>query len=61
MVTSIKLVEGDTLIVQEDYRSVYEKLFAVGWREPCEFITHDEDGAHPVTVNPSYIVNIRAH
>jgi hypothetical protein len=57
--TNIRLVEGDTVSVAEDYRTVYEKLLAVAWREPCEFTVADDEASHPVTVNPVYIVYFR--
>jgi hypothetical protein len=59
MPTLIKLIEGDALTVQEDYRAVYETLLAAGWREPCEFTEDDEDGPRPVTLNPSFVVFFR--
>jgi len=59
MPTYIKLVEGDALTVDEDYRNVYEKLLATGWREPCELVEQGDDGARPVTVNPAFVVFFR--
>jgi hypothetical protein len=59
MPTYIKLVEGDTLTVLEDYRAVYEKLLAVAWQQPCEFTEEGEHGERPLTLNPSYVVFFR--
>jgi hypothetical protein len=59
MATYIKLIEGDELTVREDYRDVYEKLLAAGWEEPCEF-TEKGDAPRQVTVNPVYVVFVRA-
>jgi len=60
MATEIKLIEGDSITVREDYRDVYEKLLAAGWQEPCEF-THEGTGEPTfVAVNPSYIIYLRS-
>jgi hypothetical protein len=59
MPTEIKLVEGETVTVDTDYRTVYNQLLATNWQEPCEFVQSGSD-PHPVTVNPTYIVYFRA-
>jgi hypothetical protein len=59
MPTYIKLIEGDALTVREEYRHVYEKLLAAGWKEPCEF-TEGAEEPRQVTVNPVYVVFVRA-
>jgi hypothetical protein len=63
MATFIKLADGDSVTVREDYRDVYEKLLAGAWQQPCEF-TSAEPGVgageiHRLTVNPAYIVFVR--
>jgi hypothetical protein len=58
MSTEIRLVEGESITVGDEYRNVYDKLLATGWREPCEFEDGD-DGERAVTVNPTYIVYFR--
>jgi hypothetical protein len=57
--TEIKLIENEVVTVAEDYRSVYDKLLAVAWQEPCEFM-ETADGSRRVTVNPTYVVYVRA-
>jgi hypothetical protein len=59
MPTEIKLVEGDTVTVTTDYRTVYAQLLGSGWQEPCEFLEAGNE-PHQVTVNPTYIVYFRA-
>jgi hypothetical protein len=59
MPTEIKMIESDSVTVADDYRAVYDKLLAAAWQEPCEFVEAG-DGGHRVTVNPTYIVYLRA-
>ncbi len=57
--TEIRLADGESLRVSEDYREVFERVFAAGWEKPCEFKQHGVDGEHPITINPAYIVYLR--
>jgi len=59
MSTEIRFIEGESIRVTEDYRETYERLFAGGWQQPCEFKQHHGNGESAITVNPSYIVYIR--
>jgi hypothetical protein len=59
MPTEIRLVDGETVRVTEDYREVYAKLLSANWQKPCEFIDHGIE-QHQVTVNPAYVVFFRA-
>jgi hypothetical protein len=57
--TEIKLAEGATVTVVEEYRDVYAKLLAANWQLPCEFVdTGDEH--HQITINPAFLVYFRA-
>jgi len=57
--TEIKLIEGESIRVSDEYREVYERLLATSWQSPCEFMQHHGDGTNPITVNPAYIVYLR--
>ncbi len=59
MSTEIRLVEGESIRVAEDYRDVYERLLAAGWHNPVEFRQRHGDGESPITVNPSFVVYLR--
>lgn len=59
MATEIKLAEGATVNVVEDYRDVYTKLLAANWQMPCEFIDTGSEH-HQITINPNYLVYFRA-
>ena len=56
MSTEIRFIEGESIRVSEEYREVYERLFAASWQKPCEFMQHHGDGENPITVTPTYIV-----
>jgi hypothetical protein len=51
MSTEIRLIEGESIRVGEEYREVYERLAAAGWQNPVEFKQHHGDGENPITVN----------
>jgi len=59
MATEIMLTEGEKLVVSDEYRDVYEKLLGAGWREPCEFIMAGAEH-RPVTINPVFVMYLRA-
>jgi len=59
MSTEIRLIEGESVTVTAEYRTVYETLLSAGWREPCEFLQAGRE-QHQVTLNPAYIVYFRA-
>jgi hypothetical protein len=59
MSTEIRLSEGESIRVSDEYRDVYERLLASGWQSPVEFTQHHGDGESPITVNPAYIVYLR--
>ncbi|MHB1836064.1 MAG: hypothetical protein ACYCXW_13975 [Solirubrobacteraceae bacterium] len=59
MSTEIKLSEGESIRVSEDYREVYERLLAASWQNPVEFKQHHGEGENPITVNPAYIIYLR--
>ena len=59
MSTEIRLIEGESIRVRDEYREVYERLLAAGWQNPVEFKQHHGEGEHPITVNPGYIVYLR--
>ncbi len=59
MSTEIRLTEGESIRVSDDYREVYERLAAAGWQNPVEFKHHHGEGEQPITVNPAYIVYLR--
>ena len=59
MSTEIKLTEGESIRVSDDYREVYERLLAAGWQSPVEFAQRHGDGESLITVNPAYIVYLR--
>ncbi len=59
MPTEIRLSEGESVRVTDEYREVYERLLAAGWQSPVEFTQHYGDGENLITVNPRYIVYVR--
>jgi hypothetical protein len=59
MSTEIRLVEGESIRVSDEYRDVYERLLAASWEKPVEFKQHHGDGESVITVNPAYIVYLR--
>lgn len=59
MSTEIRLIEGESIRVSDEYRDVYERLLAASWQNPCEFTQHHGNGENPITVNPAYIVYVR--
>ena len=40
MSTEIRLVEGESIRVSDEYRDVYERLLAANWEKPVEFKQH---------------------
>jgi hypothetical protein len=59
MSTEIRLSEGESIRVSDEYREVYERLQAAGWQSPVEFTQHHGDGESLITINPAYIVYLR--
>jgi hypothetical protein len=59
MSTEIRLSDGESIRVSDEYRDVYERLVAAGWQNPVEFTQHHGDGESLITVNPAYIVYLR--
>lgn len=59
MSTEIRLIEGESIRVSDEYREVYERLLAAGWQNPVEFKQHHGEGEDPITVNAGYIVYLR--
>lgn len=59
MSTEIRLIEGESIRVSEEYREVYERLLAAGWQSPVEFKQHHGDGESAITINPGYIIFLR--
>jgi hypothetical protein len=59
MSTEIRLSEGESIRVSDEYREVYERLAAAGWQNPVEFKQHHGDGESVITLNPAYIVYLR--
>ena len=59
MSTEIRLIEGESIRVSDEYRNVYERLLAANWEKPVEFNQHHGDGESAITVNPVYIVYLR--
>jgi hypothetical protein len=37
MSSEIRLSEGESIRVTDEYREVYERLLAAGWQSPVEF------------------------
>ena len=53
MSTEIRLIEGESIRVSDEYRDVYERLLAANWEKPVEFTQHHGDGESAITVNPA--------
>lgn len=60
MATEIRLSDGESIRVVDDYAEVTEKLLAAGWREFCEFHQRQADGETTIMINPGSIVYLRS-
>ncbi len=60
MPTEIRLGDGESIRVLDDYPDVCDKLLAAGWREFCEFRQRHAEGEVVVMINPATIVYLRA-
>ena len=59
MSKEIRLIEGESIRVSDEYRDVYERLLAANWAKPVKFTRHHGDGESVIALNPAYIVYLR--